>query len=477
VNSPYGITFSHNGNLVNAAELKTYLDLTAHRHINTDSDSEVMLNIFAAELNKTGEARVNSNHIFEALTRMCDRCIGGYACTGMLAGYGLFSVRDPHGIRPFVWGRRPSANGSGYDYMMASESVALKLHKFKDIQDLKPGQAIIIPKGGEPIIKQVVPQQSYAPDIFEYVYFARPDTIIDGISVQLSREKMGESLAAHIKKTIPESDLAEIDCIIPIPETAMVSAKCAAKYLKKPYEDGFVKNRYVFRTFIMPGQAQREHSVRRKLSPIETKFQDKIVLLIDDSIVRGTTSREIVIMAKEAGAKKIYFASCAPRITHPHIYGIDLASPSELIAHTRDEQEIAKHIGAERVIYQTLPDLKAACAALSPRPNQEFEVGVFCGSYVTPVEPEYFEHLDRIRGKSKKAKEVEHARDAVAAGVANSREIAIVANGAKVTSHGDIMPATDFHTNGLHGEEEQNYKPPVEQMDISIHNFDDFPRA
>ena len=477
VNSPYGITFSHNGNLVNAQELKEYLDLTAHRHINTDSDSEVMLNIFADELNKTGRARVNSEDIFQALTRMCNRCVGGYACTGMLAGYGLFGFRDPYGIRPFVWGRRQSSNGPGYDYMMASESVALKLHRFKDIQDLKPGQALIIPKGGEPIIQQVVPQIRYAPDIFEFVYFARPDTIIDGISVQECRERMGESLAEHIKKVLPPEELAAIDAIIPIPETAIVSTKRAAECLAKHYEDGFVKNRYVFRTFIMPGQQQREHSVRRKLSPIDSKFLGKTVLLIDDSIVRGTTSREIVLMAREAGAKKIYFASCAPRITHPHIYGIDLASPSELIAHTRDEQEIAKHIGAEKVIYQTLDDLKKACAALSPRENQEFEVGVFCGSYVTPVDEGYFEYLDNLRGKNKKAKTVEYAREAVAAGIASPAEISIVTNGAKASRDEHAGLVDPLKSNGIQKAEEREYDFPEEQMDISIHNFGDFPGA
>lgn len=370
---------------------------------------------------------------------------------------------------------------------MASESVALDQRGYKNVIDLKPGQAVIIGKGAAPVFLQVQEPVRYAPDIFEFVYFARPDTVIDGISVQESRERMGYKLADTIVRRLAPEELADIDVVIPIPETANTSAACVADRLKRPYCQGFVKNRYVFRTFIMPGQKAREKSVRRKLNPMKIKFDGKSVLLVDDSIVRGTTSREIVNMAREAGARKVYFASCAPRITHAHIYGIDLASPSELIAHHRDEDSIARHIGAEKVIYQTLEDLKAACAELSPRPNQEFEVGVFCGTYVTPVEPGYFEHLERVRGETKKLKVMESAREAVANGWAGEEEIKMARNGVEVNEKGDVIAASGV--NGAMAEEEvvalkangkraregdEGSTPPRDRMDISLHNFNDY---
>ncbi|WVO17844.1 amidophosphoribosyltransferase [Cryptococcus depauperatus] len=406
VNSPYGICFAHNGNIVNTPALRQFLDVDAHRHINTDSDSELLLNILADNLQKTGKFRINEEDIFTAIGDLTKTCIGAYACVAMIAGFGLVVFRDPNGIRPAGIATRKGARG-GLDYLVASENVVAQGLGFSQWEDVKAGEAIIITR--EKITRrQVAEPQVFSPDIFEYVYFARPDSTLDGVSVYRSRMAMGEYLAETAKKELAKANLT-IDVIIPVPDTSRVAALQCAQHLNIPYREGFVKNRYVGRTFIMPGQSERRKNVRRKLNAMPMEFADKVVMLVDDSIVRGTTSKEIVQMAKDVGAKKIVVASCAPPIRHSNVYGIDMPSSHELVAHDRTTEEVAEHIGADLVIYQTLEDLIMSCKKFNPSIPQ-FDCSVFTGEYVTGgVDDRYLEHLTRLRNDNAKAKKMHQA--------------------------------------------------------------------
>ena len=356
VNSPYGITLAHNGNLVNAEPLKEDLMRDDLRHLNTNSDSEVLLNILAHELNKIGKHRskLNPDDIFDAVGRLHQRCKGGYAAVAMITGIGILGFRDPNGIRPIVFGERKTDIGT--ESIIASESVAVDALDFQLIRDIEPGEAVFISVEGEIFTRQCADNIKYSPCIFEYVYLARPDSIIDGISVYKARLRMGETLARKILKLYPTHD---IDVVIPIPDSSRTAALSLANEMGITYREGFVKNRYIPRTFIMPGQNVRKKSVRQKLNAINLEFKNKNVLLVDDSIVRGTTSKEIVQMAKEAGAKRVYIASAAPPVRHPNVYGIDMPSVSELIAYDRNIEEVAITIGADSVSYThlTLPTI------------------------------------------------------------------------------------------------------------------------
>jgi len=397
VNSPYGIALAHNGNLTNAEQLKEELFQSDLRHLNTDSDTEVLLNIFAHELQLNAKPDFNHEDIFTAVTVIHRRCRGGYAVVAMVAGKGILAIRDPNGIRPLVYGIRKTEQGN--DYMVASESVALQAQGFELVRDVAPGEAIFISENGEFFNKQCADNPSLSPCIFEYVYFARPDSIMDGVSVYKARLRMGQTLVQKILREMPEYD---IDVVIPIPDTSRSTALEVAYHLNVKYREGFIKNRYIGRTFIMPGQLERKKSVRQKLNPIELEFAGKNVLLVDDSIVRGTTSKQIVQMAREAGAKKVYMASAAPPVRYPNVYGIDMASHSEFVAHNRTVEEITEIIGADWLIYQDLEDLITAVQK-GNEDIKSFDCSCFDGVYVTQdVDDAYFKRLNDQRNDSVK---------------------------------------------------------------------------
>jgi amidophosphoribosyltransferase len=406
VNSPYGITLAHNGNLTNAEKLKKELFVQDQRHLNTDSDSEVLLNVFAHELHELGKLRIGADDVFQAVNAVHDRCRGAYSVVAMITGFGVLAFRDPHGIRPLVYGERTNEQG-GTDYMFASESVALDVLGFSMVRDLEPGEAIFIERDGTLHSRQCAAQTSLSPCIFEFVYFARPDTIIDNISVYKARRRMGDKLADKIQRLRPDHD---IDVVIPIPDTSRTSALQLANKLGVKYREGFIKNRYIGRTFIMPGQQLRKKSVRQKLNAIDMEFQGRNVLLVDDSIVRGTTSEQIIQMARDAGANKVYFASAAPPVRYPNVYGIDMPAAEELIAHGRTEDEVEQALGCDWLIYQDLSDLIAAVRRGNPE-IREFDTSCFNGEYVTgDIDQIYLERLSHHRNDHAKA-----GRDAPAA--------------------------------------------------------------
>jgi amidophosphoribosyltransferase len=392
VNSPYGISLAHNGNLVNAEQLKRDLFREDLRHINTDSDSEVLLNIFAHELHRTKKMQLDHEDIFKAISGVHARCQGAYAAVAMITGHGIVAFRDPYGIRPVVFGRRETVQGP--EYMIASESVALDALGFQLVRDIGPGEAIYIDINSNLFTRQCAEVDVFAPCLFEYVYLARPDSIVDGISVHKARMRMGKYLAKKIQRLRPKHD---IDVVIPIPETSRTSAIELANELKIKYREGFIKNRYIPRTFIMPGQAMRKKSVRQKLNAIHLEFKGKTVLLVDDSIVRGTTSKQIIQMAREAGAKKVYFASASPPVCYPNVYGIDMPAASELLAHGRTEEELAEVIGADWLVYQDLSDLVKA-ANKGNQSVERFDASCFDGDYVTNnVDRDYLRRLQEKR--------------------------------------------------------------------------------
>ena len=397
VNSPYGISLAHNGNLTNCEKLKQELFQEDLRQINTNSDSEILLNVFAHELQRNATVTMHIEDVFTAVAGVHRRCRGAYAAVTMITGYGVVAFRDPYGIRPLVYGKRETDTGT--DYMMASESVALDVLGYDLIRDVAPGEAVFITLNGQIHTRQCADKPAMMPCLFEFVYLARPDSIIDDVSVYKARLRMGDRLAEKLLRVRPDHD---IDVVIPIPDTSRTSALQLANTLGIKYREGFIKNRYIGRTFIMPGQQQRKKSVRQKLNANDLEFQGKNVLLVDDSIVRGTTSSQIIDMAREAGASKVYFASAAPPVRYPNVYGIDMPSSSELIAHERTEEEICQEIGADWLLFQDLDDLVEAVKRGSEI-IAGFDDSVFTGEYITgDIDTRYLNNLQSSRNDAAK---------------------------------------------------------------------------
>src|SRR6478609_3865488 len=394
VNSPYGIALAHNGNLINMDVLRREVFEQDSRHINTGSDSEVLLNVFAHELREQGA--LTPQAALAAVAGTHRRVKGGYAIVGVVLGLGLFAFRDPNGIRPLVLGKRETANGP--EYAVASESAALDILGFQLMRDVAPGEAVVVTARGELFTEQAAPRAEHTPCIFEYVYFARPDSMMDDVSVHKARMRMGVKLGEKILRLRPDHD---IDTVIPIPDTSRDAALEIANVLGVKYREGFVKNRYVGRTFIMPGQGERAKSVKRKLNPIPLEFRNRVVLLVDDSIVRGTTSKQIVQMARDAGASKVYLASAAPPVRFPNVYGIDMPSAEELVAHDRTEDEVQQILGCDWLIYQDLADLEDAVSGPKHKVTR-FDSSCFNGEYVTGIEPGYFDRIKQQRSDEAK---------------------------------------------------------------------------
>lgn len=401
VNSPFGIALGHNGNLNNAQALEKELFEQDYRHVNTDSDSEILLNVFAQELQNQEHSLPLPEKVFAAVSGVHHRCRGAYAVIAMVVGFGILGFRDPNGIRPIVYGRKKVAQG--YEYIIASESVALDALGFELIADLQPGESVYITEQGEVHTKICVDDPKLTPCIFEHVYFARPDSFIDGISVHKARMKMGVTLGDQIAKQWPNHD---IDVVIPVPESGRTSALELATRLGVKYREGFIKNRYIGRTFIMPGQEVRKKSVRQKLNAIELEFSGKNVLIVDDSVVRGTTSTEIIQMARDAGAEKVYFASAAPEVRYQNVYGIDMPAAEELIAHDRSVEEIRIILGADKLFYQTLDDLIEAINK-GTKKIESFDCSVFDGKYVSAVSQDYLHRIGKSRSDDNREAQTE----------------------------------------------------------------------